>query len=128
MKIEHIAIWSKDIEKLKEFYTKYFGAKCSRKYINEKRKFQSYFLSFDEGARIEIMQLPDLKELEDIEASYLGLAHFALSVGSEQAVDEITHNMAQDGIKIVSQPRTTGDGYYESLVRDTEGNKVEITI
>ena len=128
MKIEHIAIWSMDIEKLKEFYVKYFGAECNSKYINEKRDFQSYFLSFDTGARIEIMQISGLEAMSESEKVFAGFSHFALSVGSKEAVDKITQKISEDGLKVISEPRTTGDGYYESLVLDTDGNKVEITI
>jgi len=128
MKIEHIALWSKDIEKLKDFYIEFFDAKCNDKYTNTDKAFESYFLSFDDGARIEIMQVPKLNDRDDLNKSIVGLAHFAMSVGSREAVDKLTDKLQNTGHKILSQPRTTGDGYYESVIVDPDGNKVEITI
>jgi len=128
VRIEHIAIWSKDIERLKNFYIKHFNAVCNSKYTNDKKGFQSYFLSFKNGARIEIMQVPDLIESNDNNIRYVGLAHFAVSVGNKEAVDLITNRIRYDGYTVLSEPRTTGDGYYESVVMDTDGNHLEITI
>lgn len=128
MRIEHIALWSKDIDELKEFYTTFFGAHCNNKYINTKKSFESYFLSFDEGARIEIMQMPDVIPIENNNKNIVGIAHFALSVGSKEKVDLLTEKIRNGGYTIYSEPRTTGDGYYESVVLDPDNNKVEITI
>ncbi|MBZ4684076.1 MAG: lactoylglutathione lyase [Fusobacteriaceae bacterium] len=128
MKIEHIAIWTKDIEKTKEFYCKYFNAISNEKYINHKRKFESYFLSFDTGCRLEIMQLPILHKKDNPLLDYVGLAHFAISVGSKEKVLELTETLRNDGYKIIGEPRTTGDGYFESVILDCDGNKIEITI
>lgn len=128
MKIEHIAIWVHDLENMKNFYTKYFNMHCSEKYSNPQKKFTSYFLSF-RGAttRIEIMQREDITDFQGKHATSFGLTHFAISVGSKEKVDELTETLRKDGIKIVGAPRTTGDGYYESVVEDCEGNWVEIT-
>ena len=127
MKIEHIAVWAKDIEKLKNFYVSYFGMNSNEMYHNKNTGFRSYFLSFQgESARIEIMNRDDVKESALKEM--LGLAHFAISVGSKEKVDELALTMEKDGFIIASKPRTTGDGYYECAVLDPEGNKVEITI
>jgi lactoylglutathione lyase len=127
MKIEHIAVWSPDIEVLKSFYEKYFGAKAGNKYHNPTKKFTSYFLSFNSGARLEIMHLPEIEEKEQINKK-IGLAHFAVSVGSKERVDELTKTLENEGVIIFSQPRTTGDGYYESVILDPDGNQIEITI
>ena len=127
MKIEHIAIYAEDIEKLRDFYTRYFGLTCGSKYENKLKMFTSYFLYFGEGkTRIEIMNIPVLPQGSEANRS-LGLAHFAISVGSKEKVNELTEQLRADGYTIVSEPRTTGDGYYESAVADPEGNYVEIT-
>ena len=129
MKIEHIAIWSSDIERLKTFYQHYFGARPNKKYRNRKTNFESYFLSFDTGARLEIMQRPDIEQRQaDPMAQQTGLIHFAISVGSRERVDTITSQIQADGHQLVDGPRTTGDGYYESVVLDPENNRVEITV
>ncbi len=126
MRIEHIAIWAEDIEVLREFYIKYFGMRCNDKYVNPKRVFSSYFLSFDgEKSRIEIMNIPNMAEPSS-RGNLKGLAHFAISIGSKDAVDMLTERLRNDGYRILSEPRTTGDGYYESAVADPEGNYVEI--
>jgi lactoylglutathione lyase len=128
MKIEHIAIWSKDIERLRDFYTKYFGAEANDKYTNEKKGFSSYFLSFGEGCRIEVMQKPDLAQGSDDRNTTYGYAHIALSVGDNEDVIRLTERLESDGFTIASRPRYTGDGYFESAVLDPDGNLVEITI
>jgi lactoylglutathione lyase len=129
MKIDHIAIWSQDIQKLKDFYVRYFGTICGERYFNPKKNFQSYFLSFDNGCRLELMQMPGIPEdLNDKHLQYTGIIHFAISVGSKEAVDKLTESLRRDGYKIAGEPRTTGDGYYESVIFDPEGNRVEITI
>ncbi len=129
MKIEHIAIWSKDIEKLRAFYVQYFGAISNSKYINEKKGFNSYFLSFEDGARLELMSIKDLHAVPDgFDRDYVGLTHLAISVGSSANVDELTALLKQDGFEVISGPRTTGDGYYESVILDPDKNRIEITI
>ena len=125
MKIEHIAIWVKDIEKMKGFYLHFFDMKSNEKYENPKKNFSSYFLSFKDGARIELMHNPDISEF--IEKSKLGLTHFAISVGNKEKVDSITENIRENGYQIIGEPRTTGDGYYESIIADPEGNLIELT-
>ena len=128
MRIEHLAIWVHDLEKLKEFYIKYFEMKCGEKYTNIKKNYSSYFLSF-EGAstRIEIMRRPDIADLAGEHSISFGLTHFSISVGSKRKVEKLTEQFRLDGYKIVGEPRTTGDGYYESVIEDCEGNWVEIT-
>ena len=127
MKIEHIAVWSGNIEALKTFYTTYFGATAGKKYVNPVKNFASYFLTFTEGCRLEVMQIPGLKENGE-KAGITGLAHFAISVGSRETVLELTGRLRKDGYPVASEPRTTGDGYFESVVLDPDGNQVEITI
>ena len=127
MKIEHLSIWVKDLELIKDFYIKYFQMNCNKKYINEKKKFSSYFLSFKEGARIEIMHRHDISEYSGNRGVMHGLTHLAISVGSKEKVDNLTEKLRSDGFGIVGEPRTTGDGYYESVVLDPEGNNIEIT-
>lgn len=128
MKIEHLAIWTQDLEKVKDFYIKYFNMKCGDKYENIKKHFSSYFLSFrGASTRIELMHIPEISNVLINRSNFLGLAHIAISVGSKESVNELTEKFRVDGYKIVGEPRTTGDGYYESIVEDCEGNLVEIT-
>lgn len=128
MRIEHAAVWTVDIERLKDFYIKYFNGKSGNKYINEKKHFESYFIEFDEGARLEIMAKEEVKsKLSDGAREFIGLAHLAFSVGSVQKVEELTNLLKNEGYEVVSGPRRTGDGYYESCILDPDGNRVEIT-
>lgn len=127
MKIEHIALWTKDIECLKNFYTHYFQGSSKEKYTNDKKQFSSYFICFKSGARLEIMQHPLVKKEQ--QGNYpAGYAHIAFSVGSKEKVLELTARLQNDGYIIDSGPRMTGDNYFESCVLDPDGNKVEITI
>ncbi len=128
MQIEHIAIWSQRLEELRAFYETYFGARAGAKYSNAKG-FQSYFLSFDGGARLELMQRADIPlNANDVQRQATGLIHLAFQLGSAQRVDELTARLANDGFSVLSLPRTTGDGYYESCVLDPDGNRIEITV
>ncbi|WP_339792763.1 MAG: VOC family protein [Imperialibacter sp.] len=126
MKIEHIALWTTKLEELKDFYTTYFAATAGEKYHNPTKQFTSYFLSFDSGARLEIMARPEV-ELHPGDAYRKGLIHWAMSVGSKEKVNQLTEQLRKDGFEIIGEPRTTGDGYYESVVADPDGNLVEIT-
>ena len=128
MHIEHIAIWTKDLERLKAFYVKYFECKAGEKYFNPKKNFESYFLSFSNGSRLEIMQMPGIKE-RNVSASdqLLGFIHVAISVGSKEKVDALTEKLRKDGFEIVGEPRTTGDGYYEFETLDPDNNRLEVT-
>jgi lactoylglutathione lyase len=127
MKIEHIAIWVMDLENMKKFYLKFFDLSSNEKYYNQKKKFSSYFLSFKSGARIELMHRPDISEYIEKSNSKIGLAHFAVSVGTKERVNSLTEKFRENGIRIIGDPRTTGDGYYESIISDPEGNLIEIT-
>ena len=128
MNIEHLAIWVSDIEQMRKFYEQYFNARAGEKYINPKKKFTSYFLSFASGARLELMHKPEISSILKKENEFLGLAHLAVSVGSKNKVDALTNQLRNDGFEIAGEPRTTGDGYYESVVLDPKGNRIEITI
>ncbi|MFG6397499.1 MAG: VOC family protein, partial [Muribaculaceae bacterium] len=120
MRIEHMAIWADDLEMPRALYTKYFNLKCGSKYTNQSKNYTSYFLSFGEDKiRIELMHIPDMQN--PASRGYLkGLAHFAIAVGNTEKVNTLTGRLRADGYTILSEPRTTGDGYYESAVADSE--------
>ena len=129
MKIEHVAIWVKDIDIVCEFYRKYFGGVIQPLYRNPAKQFTSRFVTFEDGARLEVMHRPDINLiLGTMDEEHIGIAHLSFSVGSKEKVDLLTQQMSDEGVPIVGQPRTTGDGYYESVVLDPEGNRIEITI
>ena len=129
MKIEHIAIWGRDLERMKAFYETYFEGKSNELYHNPKKQFSSYFISFSQGCRLELMHSPAfLPILSEMDKETIGLAHFAISVGTKERVDKLTAKLKVDGYAVVGLPRTTGDGYYESVVLDPENNRIEITI
>ena len=126
MRIEHIAMYVNDLEKTKDFFVRYFHATSNDGYHNQKTDFRSYFLTFDDGARLEIMTRPQMVDAEK-HLSRTGYVHIAFSLGSKAAVDELTAKLRNDGYAVVSGPRTTGDGYYESCIIGIEGNQIEIT-
>ena len=127
MKIEHIAMYVNDLEAARDFFVKFFDGHSNDGYHNKTTDFRSYFICFDGGARLEIMTKPKL-ENQDKPLNRTGYAHIAFSVGSKEKVDELTERLKSDGFKVVSGPRTTGDGYYESCVVAIEGNLIEITV
>ena len=127
MRIEHIAMYVTDLEKARIFFEKYFGAVSNELYHNKTIGFRSYFLSFEDGAHLEIMNKPEMDNLEKTLAR-TGFIHIAFSVGSKEKVNELTAQLKADGYQVISGPRTTGDGYYESCVIGIEGNQIEITI
>lgn len=127
IKIEHIAMYVNDLESTKDFFVTYFHAKANRAYRNPQTDFRSYFLKFEEGARIEIMKRPEMQD-EPKPVARTGYVHLAFSVGSQKKVNELTDWLRQDGYEVLSGPRTTGDGYYESSIVGIEGNQIEITI
>jgi len=129
MKIEHLALWTNQLEVMKDFYCTYFKGVSSDKYINHHKEFESYFISFDEGARIELMYTTSIVEKESFEMiAALGLTHFAVSVGSDLEVRRLTDRLKEHGYTVASEVRMTGDGYVESVILDPDGNCVEITI
>lgn len=127
MNLQHIAIWAGDPDVLRDFYQTSFNMKCGERYENSKSGFSSFFLFFESGARIEIMKREDITGGKDERGMVHGLAHFALSAGGREAVDQLTERLRLEGVRIVSEPRVTGDGYYESVILDPEGNHIEIT-
>ncbi len=129
MKINHIAIWVKDLEQMAQFYHTYFGFSIGQKYHNASKQFTSRFLTSKEGgSRIELMHKPNLLSNIEGDVSLYGLAHIAISVGSKEEVECLTSLLEHEGYTIMSEPRTTGDGYYESVIFDPENNILEITI
>ncbi|MDE6743422.1 MAG: VOC family protein [Lachnospiraceae bacterium] len=127
MKIEHVAMYVNDLESARKFFEQYLGAVSNNLYHNEKTGFRSYFLTFGDGARLEIMNHPDMDD-PDKSLRRTGLIHVAFSVGSKEKVDSLTVQMEKDGYEILSGLRMTGDGYYESCVVAIEGNQIEITV
>ncbi|MBO0935076.1 VOC family protein [Fibrella sp. HMF5335] len=129
MHIEHLAIWVRDLERMRTFYETYFAATANKKYVNGAKGFSSYFLSFPRGGpRLELMQMPGIPDTKnDALAQFSGLIHFAVSVGTEATVDALTERLRADGLVVVGEPRRTGDGYYESVILDPEGNRIEVT-
>ncbi|GGC79820.1 VOC family protein [Enterococcus wangshanyuanii] len=127
MKIEHIGLWVHDLEAMRTFYQTYFNVQSSELYHNTKTSFQSYFLTFADGARLEIMQREDVAHRTEANET-LGFAHLAISLGSKQKVDTLTNVLVLEGYELLSPCRTTGDGYYESVIADPEGNRLELTI
>lgn len=127
MKIEHIAMYVTDLEKAKDFFVEYFGGHANTGYHNKTTDFRSYFITFDEGARLEIMKKPGVADYEKLQAR-TGYIHIAFSVGNKEAVDALTERLKNAGFEVVSGPRTTGDGYYESCIVAIEDNQIEITV
>ena len=125
MKIEHIAIYVHDMEREKDFFVKYFRADSSEKYHNFQSGFSSYLLTFDGGARLEIMQRPTMED-PPTGTWRTGWHHIALEVGDRKDVDDLTKRIQADGYRVVSGARATGDGYYQSTILDDEGNSIEI--
>ncbi len=127
MKIEHIAMYVNDLEAARDFFVKYLGGVSNNGYHNKETGFRSYFISFDDGARLEIMSRPHLDDQEKL-LNRTGYVHLAFSVGSKEKVDELTEQLRRDGYEVLSGPRTTGDGYYESCIIAIEDNQIELTI
>ncbi|MBS4955446.1 MAG: VOC family protein [Clostridium sp.] len=127
MKIDHIAMYVNNLEKTRNFFVSYFDAKSNELYHNKNTDFKSYFLTFKDGSRLEIMNKPNMKD-DEKNLTRTGFIHLAFSVGSKEKVDELTQQLENDGFKVISGPRTTGDGYYESCIIGIEGNQIEITI
>ena len=126
MKIEHIAMYVQDLEREKRFFEIYFQASAGERYNNFRTGFSSYFLTFEDGARLELMTRLEVQNREKLPYR-TGFHHLSISVGDRDAVDRLTRWMQNDGYTVVSGPRVTGDGYYESCVLDEEGNQIEIT-
>jgi lactoylglutathione lyase len=129
MKLEHVAIWTEDLERLKDYYVKYFGGKSNDKYFNPTKNFESYFLTFESGARLEIMKKPDIPtNLNDtIIKQHQGIIHLAFGVETMAEVEGKLKELQQNGYQILSGPRKTGDGYYEFETLDPDNNRLEVT-
>jgi len=129
MKLEHVAIWTDDLETLKTYYQRYFGGLPNTKYTNEKKGFQSYFLTFESGARLELMSMEGIpaNQNDTVKSQHTGIIHMAFGVDSIQEVDQKAEELRADGYPILSGPRKTGDGYYEFETLDPDNNRIEVT-
>jgi lactoylglutathione lyase len=129
MTVDHIAIWTNQLEKMKDYYVRYFSGRANRKYQNNENQYESYFVSFDSGSRIELMQKPGIPEnLNDtVEKQYLGLIHLAFGVENMDLVNQKLKELAGDGYKILKGPRKTGDGYWEFETLDPDNNRIEVS-
>lgn len=127
MRIEHIAMYVDDLETARDFFVSFLEGRANEGYHNKNTGFRSYFISFDDGARLEIMNKPEMTDIEK-PLNRTGYIHIAFSVGSRERVNKLTEELRSAGYEVVSGPRTTGDGYYESCVVAFEGNQIEITV
>lgn len=129
MIIDHVAIWTTQLEKLKDYYVKYFNGTANKKYLNKVRNFESYFVTFESGTRLELMQMPGVppNRNDKIEKQYQGLIHISFGVNTMEMVDEKLKELVNDGYKILKGPRKTGDGYYEFETLDPDDNRIEVS-
>ena len=126
MRIEHAALFVNDLEAARDFFVTYLDGRANGGYHNPKTGFRSFFISFDDGARLELMTKPELADMDKL-LNRTGYAHIAFSAGSREKVDELTEKLRSAGYEVISGPRVTGDGYYESCILAFEGNQIEIT-
>lgn len=127
MNIEHIGIWTDKLEEMREFYEKFFEGKSNKKYINEKKGFESYFITFDDGARIELMSSINMSgNMQHKQCISSGYCHLAFYFSTKEKVDELTAKLTKEGFELIDGPRITGDGYYESNLFDPDKNKIEL--
>ena len=129
MTLEHVAIWTNNLELLKEYYTKYFNGVANDKYMNPNKQFESYFLSFESGARLELMSMTGIPDNanDTVGKQHLGIIHLAFGVDTMEEVDAKARQLQNDGFQILSGPRKTGDGYYEFETLDPDNNRLEVT-
>lgn len=127
MKINHIGIWTDQLEEMKNFYTTFFNGRANEKYVNPTKGFESYFILFGNNVAIELMRKTTIKNTRNHTLEeYIGLAHISFSVGSREAVNVLTERIRNAGFQVTGEPRTTGDGYYESVILDPDNNRIEI--
>jgi lactoylglutathione lyase len=129
MSIDHVAIWTPNLERLKDFYVKYFNGKANEKYLNRERRFESYFITFESGTRLELMKMPGIPQnLNDtIEKQYQGIIHLSFGMGNMNMVNEKLTELEKDGFRILRGPRKTGDGYWEFETLDPDNNRIEVS-
>ena len=129
MTLEHVAIWTKQLEILKDFYIQHFGGQANNKYTNVKKNFHSYFLTFASGARLELMTMPNILDNQNdtVQQQHQGIIHLAFGVDSMAEVDAKAKELKAAGFPILSGPRITGDGYYEFETLDPDNNRLEVT-
>ena len=129
MNIEHVALWTQDLERSRRFYERYFGGRAGARYDHAEHHYASYFVAFSDGSRLELMQMPGVaaRRHDDPARQYLGWAHLAFGAATDAEVDALTLRLRTDGFTVIGEPRRTGDGYYESVVLDPDGNRIEIT-
>lgn len=127
MRIEHVALYVRDLEAARDFFVNFLDGHSNDGYHNPKTGFRSYFITFDDGARLEVMNKPGMTDAPE-DLNHTGWIHVAFSVGSRERVDELTARLRESGYEVVSGPRTTGDGYYESCIVAVEGSQIEITV
>ncbi|MFC1236395.1 VOC family protein [Vibrio sp. F74] len=129
MKIDHVAIWCLDLEKMRYFYEYFFDTKCDEKYEDKNVGFASYFLTLPDGIRIELMAMDTVElPISDVYTQFIGLAHLAFSLGSETKVDDLTKKLVSDGYELLDGPCRTDNDYYVSVVLDPEGNRLELMV
>lgn len=127
MKIDHVAFWVEDLEKMKTFYLTYFDTSCGERYVNPVKKFYSYFITFnDGGSRIELMYRADIAATNEKRGFITGIAHLAITVGDRQRVNDMIAHFRAHGYEVIGEPRVSGDGYYEGVILDPEGNVIEL--
>ena len=129
MTLEHAAIWTDNLEALKDFYVRYLDGQSNKKHVNEKKQYESYFISFGSGARLELMTRPNISDNQNdtILLQHKGIIHLAFEAVTRQEVDEKAKLFSANGFQILDGPRTTGDGYYEFVTLDPDHNRIEIT-
>lgn len=129
MTLDHVAIWTTHLEQMKDYYVKYFDGQTNEKYTNKEKLFESYFVTFDSGARLELMKMPGIPEnLNDpLEKQHQGIIHLAFGMETMEKVSEKSIELAKDGFKIIREPRKTGDGYYEFETLDPDNNRIEVS-
>ncbi|SWT26579.1 Lactoylglutathione lyase [Klebsiella pneumoniae] len=125
MKIAHFALWTQQLDVQARFWVDFFAASINEKYLSQTNPgFASYFVTIDDEVVIELMTKPGLQQAS-ADNNHIGWAHLALSVGGAEQVDAIAQRAGAAGI-LISPPRTTGDGYYEAVIADPDGNLIEI--